>query len=66
MSRQAEPQPKFATLRAIPAGVWTLGLVSLLMDLSSEMIHALLPLYLGDRLDDPDLLRRTERPVRET
>ncbi len=46
MSRQAEPQPKFATLRAIPAGVWTLGLVSLLMDLSSEMIHALLPLYL--------------------
>jgi MFS family permease len=34
------------TLRAIPAGVWTLGFVSLLMDTSSEMIHALLPLYL--------------------
>ena len=27
-------------------GVWTLGCVSLLMDLSSEMIHALLPVYL--------------------
>ena len=26
--------------------MWGLGIVSLLMDLSSEMIHALLPLYL--------------------
>ena len=32
--------------RDVPAGVWTLGFVSLLMDLSSEMIHALLPVYL--------------------
>jgi MFS family permease len=32
--------------RAIPGGVWALGLVSLFMDTSSEMIHALLPLYL--------------------
>lgn len=31
---------------SIPRGVWVLGFVSLLMDLSSEMIHALLPLYL--------------------
>jgi sugar phosphate permease len=31
---------------AIPRGVWVLGFVSLLMDLSSEMIHSLLPLYL--------------------
>jgi len=30
----------------IPAGVWALGIVSLLMDFSSEMIHALLPIYL--------------------
>ena len=30
----------------IPRGVWVLGFVSLLMDLSSEMIHSLLPLYL--------------------
>ena len=30
----------------IPRGVWLLGFVSLLMDISSEMIHALLPLYL--------------------
>ena len=36
----------FARLREIPSGVWTLGFVSLLMDISSEMIHALLPVYL--------------------
>lgn len=32
--------------RGLPAGIWALGLVSLLMDVSSEMIHALLPVYL--------------------
>jgi MFS family permease len=36
----------FLRWREIPPGVWALGFVSLLMDLSSEMIHALLPLYL--------------------
>ncbi len=30
----------------IPAGIWALGFVSLLMDVSSEMIHALLPVYM--------------------
>ena len=30
----------------LPAGVVALGLVSLFMDMSSEMIHALLPIYL--------------------
>src|SRR3954470_10243588 len=34
------------SLRDIPAGVWALGFVSMLMDVSSEMIHALLPVYL--------------------
>src|SRR5262245_63131222 len=38
--------PSFLQWRAIPGAVWALGLVSLLMDVSSEMIHALLPLYL--------------------
>jgi len=33
-------------LRAVPRGVWALGLVSMFMDVSSEMIHALLPLFL--------------------
>jgi MFS family permease len=30
---------------ALPGGVWALGLVSLFMDVSSEMIHALLPVF---------------------
>jgi MFS family permease len=33
-------------LREIPSAVWALGFVSLLMDISSEIIHALLPVYL--------------------
>lgn len=33
-------------LRAVPRGVWALGFVSMLMDISSEMIHALLPIYM--------------------
>ncbi|HAO39318.1 MAG TPA: MFS transporter, partial [Afipia sp.] len=33
-------------LRALPRGIWALGFVSMFMDLSSEMIHALLPVYL--------------------
>ena len=41
------PQPRsLFRWREIPGSVWALGLVSLFMDLSSEMIHALLPLYL--------------------
>ena len=31
----------------IPRGVWVLGLVSMCMDLSSELIHSLLPLYMA-------------------
>lgn len=33
-------------MRALPKGVIALGLVSLFMDLSSEMIHSLLPVFL--------------------
>jgi MFS family permease len=32
-------------LKNIPRGVWMLGLVSLFMDMSSEMAHAVLPLF---------------------
>jgi MFS family permease len=46
MAKTDSPSLDLATLRAVPAGVWTLGLVSMLMDISSEMIHALLPVYL--------------------
>ncbi len=39
-------EPAWSLFKQIPASVWALGLVSLLMDFSSEMIHALLPVYL--------------------
>ena len=46
MSKPVNARLDLATLRAIPLGIWALGFVSLLMDISSEMIHALLPVYL--------------------
>lgn len=38
------------SLPVIPRTVWTLGFVSLFMDLSSELVHSLLPLYLVSEL----------------
>lgn len=35
-----------SVLKQIPSGVWALGFVSLLMDISSEMIHSLLPMFM--------------------
>ncbi len=40
------PPPKPRLAASMPAGVWVLGFVSTLMDISSEMIHSLLPLFL--------------------
>lgn len=34
------------TLLKVPRAVWVLGCVSLLMDISSEMTHSLLPLLM--------------------
>src|SRR5271166_290835 len=42
----SEKSSEVSRLREIPTGIWALGFVSLLMDFSSEMIHALLPVYL--------------------
>ena len=36
-----EPAP-----RVIPRGIWALGFVSLFMDMSSELIHSLLPVFM--------------------
>lgn len=32
--------------RTLPAGIWALGVVSLLMDFSSELVHSLLPIFM--------------------
>jgi len=42
--------PPAAGLRAVPRGVWALGFVSMFMDISSEMIHSLLPVFLVSTL----------------
>jgi MFS family permease len=39
-----------ASRARLPAAIWTLGFVSLLMDISSEMIHSLLPVFLVSTL----------------
>ncbi len=38
--------PKVSTLAQIPRGVWVLGFVSMFMDISSEMIHSLMPMFM--------------------
>ncbi len=38
------PNPPIPT--RLPAAIWALGFVSLLMDISSEMIHSLLPVFM--------------------
>ncbi len=51
VSRRSHAQCRVAHTRvdsriALPAGVWVLGFVSVLMDVSSERIHSLLPMFL--------------------
>src|SRR6516164_5851534 len=43
-------QERHTGLRNIPRGIWALGFVSLFMDISSEMIHGLLPVFLTSAL----------------
>lgn len=43
-------QTPAAGLRAVPRGIWALGFVSMFMDISSEMIHSLLPVFLVSTL----------------
>lgn len=38
--------PQKSIRQQIPSGVWVLGFVSMLMDISSEMIHSLLPVFM--------------------
>lgn len=47
MSQSMVQKPNW---RDVPRPVWALGFVSLFMDIASELIHALLPLLLVDRL----------------
>ena len=44
--RYTMPTTQPSVLSQLPRTVWVLGFVSLLMDVSSEMIHSLLPMFL--------------------
>ncbi|MBN2360680.1 MAG: MFS transporter [Deltaproteobacteria bacterium] len=46
MSAPPSSNSASTTWRALPAGIWALGFGSLFMDMSSELIHSLLPLFL--------------------
>ena len=37
----------WGAFRALPAGIWALGFVSMFMDISSELIHSLLPVFMA-------------------
>jgi MFS family permease len=46
MSRGTASPEGRSSLALLPGGIWALGFVSLFMDISSEMIHGLLPVFL--------------------
>ena len=46
----AETNNNQAGLRALPRAIWAIGIVSLLMDVSSESIHSVLPLFMVNTL----------------
>ena len=39
-----------ATLSALPGGIWAMGVGSMFMDISSELIHSLLPIFMSSTL----------------
>ena len=40
------PRSLLSTVRALPLGIWALGCGSMFMDISSELIHSLLPVFM--------------------
>ncbi len=51
-----QASPRTSNRPRMPASVWALGFVSMFMDISSEMIHSLLPLFMLDALGLAPLL----------
>ena len=44
------PRVKAAVWRTLPAGIWAMGMGSMFMDISSELIHSLLPVFMATTL----------------
>lgn len=40
------PRALLKTIRALPLGIWALGFGSMFMDISSELVHSLLPVFM--------------------
>jgi MFS family permease len=52
-SQPSEPESQYFTKgvdRKLPRGIWVLGFVSMFMDISSELVHSLLPLFMATAL----------------
>ncbi|MDP1644833.1 MAG: MFS transporter [Thiobacillus sp.] len=45
-NKQPPPRTTLPAWRTLPAGIWALGVGSLFMDTSSELIHSLLPVFM--------------------
>ena len=43
----SRPLSTVLSIRALPGGIWALGFVSMFMDISSELVHSLLPVFLA-------------------
>jgi MFS family permease len=41
-----QPGPTKGIYRSLPKGIWVLGFVSMFMDISSELVHSLLPIFM--------------------
>jgi len=47
------PVPGKSAYRRLPIGIWGLGFVSMFMDISSELVHSLLPIFMASVLGTP-------------
>jgi MFS family permease len=45
-SKPGSPDSKKGIYRKLPKGIWVLGFVSMFMDISSELVHSLLPIFM--------------------
>ena len=50
MNHPAQPSTGFASIKKLPRNVWAVGLTSFFMDISSEMVINILPLFLSNVL----------------
>lgn len=52
-AQPSHPEPLASTTvsyRSLPRGIWVLGFGSLFMDMSSELVHSLLPVFMATTL----------------